>query len=93
MYIEMPILVGIAGAFLFLLVLVLRRAKQDRRDDLLRAPPASALTAALSPNDEREVRAMLLQGHKIEAIRYLRETAGIGLKEAKELAERIDAGA
>jgi hypothetical protein len=43
----------------------------------------------LSPEQSAAVMAALGQGHKIEAIRLLRDATGLGLKEAKNLAETL----
>ena len=45
-------------------------------------------SAAVSP----EVEALARQGKKIEAIKLLREQAGIGLKDAKERVEAVTGG-
>jgi ribosomal protein L7/L12 len=39
-----------------------------------------------------EIRALLVQGNKIQAIKQLRELTGLGLKEAKDAVEGMDAG-
>lgn len=37
----------------------------------------------------REVERLLMEGHKIQAIKMVRETLGIGLKEAKDLVDEF----
>jgi ribosomal protein L7/L12 len=39
-----------------------------------------------------EIRALLAQGNKIQAIKQLRDLTGLGLKEAKDAVEAMDAG-
>src|ERR1041384_6270153 len=39
-----------------------------------------------------ELRELLAQGNKIQAIKQLRELTGLGLKEAKDAVEAMDAG-
>ncbi|MEQ1859247.1 MAG: ribosomal protein L7/L12 [Chthoniobacteraceae bacterium] len=56
------------------------------RDPGATAIPAQAGTSATVPP---AVRAALMSGNKIEAIRLYREAMGGGLKEAKEAVERI----
>ena len=51
-------------------------------------PPADHEKVLASP----DVRAAIAQGHKIEAIRLVRERTGLGLKEAKDLVERGPGG-
>jgi ribosomal protein L7/L12 len=41
---------------------------------------------------EAELRALLVAGRKIEAVKRAREATGLGLKEAKDLVEGIEAG-
>ena len=48
------------------------------------APSADQLPVLADP----EVRAALVQGNKIAAIKLVRERTGLGLKEAKDLVER-----
>ena len=55
--------------------------------------PAAALSqtaASLLPDDVLDA---LRGGHRIEAIKRLREATGLGLKEAKDLIEAYEAGA
>jgi ribosomal protein L7/L12 len=44
-------------------------------------------------NAEEVVRALLDSGHKIEAIKRVREQTGLGLKEAKDLVDAMERGA
>jgi large subunit ribosomal protein L7/L12 len=95
MYVPVPILAAVGIAFLALLLLVLRRRPGQR--DLI-APPRSAQppawpTGAVPVGDapseiEAELRALLAAGRKIEAIKLVRESTGLGLAEAKDLVER-----
>ena len=85
MFIPIPILVGAVAVILLLLVLLLRGASTGRRD--LIAPPASfAMPRDLDPR----VRALVDSGDKIEAIKLVRESTGLGLKESKELVEGME---
>ena len=43
------------------------------------------------PTSLEEIKQLLRQGQKIQAIKKLRESSGIGLKEAKEQVEAIQA--
>ena len=73
--------------------------------DLTRAPPPippplrpdPPRSSALGPRPtpaalEAELRALLAAGRKIDAIKRAREATGLGLKEAKDLVEGVDAG-
>ena len=82
MYIPIPIVIA-AVALILLLLLV--RGRSARRD--LLAPPVSI---RLSSKVEDEARALVMGGDKIAAIRLVRKQSGLGLKEAKELVERMD---
>jgi hypothetical protein len=44
----------------------------------------------LPPSAETEIRALLQQRRKIDAIKLLREHTGIGLKEAKDRIDALD---
>ncbi len=50
--------------------------------------PPTGLTG-LPPQVEQEARRLVDQGRKLEAIRLVRGGTGMGLKEAKELVERL----
>ena len=49
------------------------------------------LRAAMKPELLAEVRGLIGQNRRIEAIKLVREQLGIGLKEAKDLVEALDA--
>jgi len=55
------------------------------RSPLLASLPSDQAALTAIP----EIRAALAGGHKIEAIKLVRERTGLGLKEAKDLVERI----
>jgi ribosomal L7/L12-like protein len=44
----------------------------------------------LAPSADAEVRALLQQRRKIDAIKRIRENTGLGLKEAKDKADAIE---
>ena len=54
-------------------------------------PPAPGLAATIerAQRMSEEVRRLAARGQKIEAIKLLREKSGIGLKEAKDLVDRL----
>ena len=52
-------------------------------------PAGAAPIGDLPPDLAAEVRALLAQGGKIEAIKLVRAATGLGLAEAKELVERM----
>lgn len=49
-------------------------------------------TIALTSDREAEARQLLASGNKIQAIKLIREMTGLGLKEAKDMAEAMEAG-
>jgi hypothetical protein len=51
-----------------------------------------ALSVSLSPPAEAEIRRLIGQNRKIQAIKVMREQTGLGLKEAKGLVEAMAAG-
>ena len=86
MAIPLPIVVGAVALIVILLAALLRRGSTPRAD-LVSAPRL----VTLQPDLERDVTSLLAAGNKIEAIKRVREGTGAGLKEAKELVERIEA--
>lgn len=54
--------------------------------------PESPIVVSMNITDEQKdhVRNLLIRGHKIEAVKYIRDNFGLSLKESKELAELID---
>lgn len=81
---------------LVLLVLVLVQMQRlgtlkDRVTRLERAgrPRPAPGTSGLEPDVEHEVRRLVDLGKKIAAIRVVRDRTGLGLKEAKDLVERL----
>ena len=49
----------------------------------------TARFAALDPDDQSEIRALVTAGRKIDAIKYYRELTGSGLKSSKEMVETL----
>lgn len=79
--------VAMCAAIVLLLGVALRKGSGgdmiERQRRATRLPSADEAKALALP----EVQAALQQGHKIEAIRIVREHTGLGLKESKELVE------
>ena len=91
-------LAGIALAVLAFAVVARPRSGGEMISDQQRGAhrPAPPPQAAAHPDDEAvlqisEIRLALAGGHKLEAIKLVREHTGLGLKEAKELVERLQA--
>lgn len=105
MFVPMPVLAAIGIAFLVLLLLAFRRRSGDRdliapprmgtvapapRAAPPRAWPAgSAPIGNLAAEVDGEVRKLIAAGRKIEAIKLVRASTGLGLAEAKDLVERM----
>lgn len=53
-------------------------------------PDLSGPAGGLSVELREEVRGLLSKGRKVEAIRRIREAAGLGLKEAKDIADHLE---
>jgi ribosomal protein L7/L12 len=88
MYVPLWLIGLVALAFLVLLRLAFRRPGVEMLETQRRASPR-----AFSHNEQEllatpEIRAAINAGHKIAAIKLIREQSGLGLKEAKELLER-----
>jgi ribosomal protein L7/L12 len=82
-------LLTLAGvAFAILAFLAFRsRSSGDMIERQRRASPVPS-GDQLEALASAEVRAALVGGNKLEAIKLIRERTGLGLKEAKELVER-----
>ena len=98
MFVPIPILIA-AGLLILVLIAMIARAGR-RRDPLMGgAPPVYRGTkpvpgpvpvATLSPEIERQVRAELAAGRKIQAIKIARDATHLGLKETKDLVEALE---
>jgi ribosomal protein L7/L12 len=96
-------LLALAGiAFAILAVAFVSRARSGgemishQQRDARRVVPQPLPAQVLQPDDEAvlavpEVHLALAGGQKIEAIKLVREHTGLGLREAKELVERLQA--
>ena len=60
------------------------------RDEAI-VPPARSLAATIRRAQEmsEEVQQLVAKGQKVEAIKLIRERSGLGLKEAKDLVDRL----
>jgi hypothetical protein len=89
MFVPVPVLVAVLAAGL--LIFGLTRLRSGGRDPLedARADLARRTTTLPSPELQAQARALLADGNKIEAIKLVREATGMGLKEAKDLVERL----
>lgn len=90
MYIPVPLLIGFGLAFLVLLAIAMAGRGGEARRDLIRPPAPAAPGAALLPSLEAQVRTLMAERRKIDAIRLIREQTGLDLKSAKEAAERME---
>lgn len=98
------ILVGLAGAAVIILViLAVVLSIQNRQAGLdqiqpgfqEQAPPHHLGSTEIPPGSgslELQVRDLLDQGRKIEAVKAYRDATGVGLKEAKETVEALERG-
>lgn len=92
MTISVPVLI-LFGVALLALGFVLGRMGRGAHD-LMRPPPAMTpppRPAAAPAGLDDDVRGYLAQGNKIMAIKHVREATGLGLKEAKDFVEEIEA--
>jgi hypothetical protein len=90
MFVPIPVLIA-AGFLVLVLIAMIARAGR-RRDPLMGgAPPRVPVpVATLSPEVERQVRAQLAAGRKIQAIKIARDATHLGLKETKDLVEALE---
>ncbi len=49
------------------------------------------MTPQLTPEQRESIATALYQGQKIEAIKQLRERSGLGLRESKDIIDRLEA--
>jgi hypothetical protein len=90
MFVPIPVLIA-AGLVILVLIAMIARAGR-RRDPLMGgAPPRVPVpVATLPPEIERQVRAQLAAGRKIQAIKIARDATHLGLKETKDLVEALE---
>ena len=67
-------------------------ARVERKLDLVMQHLEIRDYAPPEPDVMGEVRDLVRQGKKIQAIKVYREITGVGLKEAKDAVERMEAG-
>lgn len=84
MFIPIPFLISIGVLIVILALLAVSRPPARGSLD---APPVAP--AALRPEQLAEIRAMMVAGQKIDAIKRVRTLTGLGLKEAKDLVETL----
>lgn len=68
------------------------RHENETRTSRSEIQQSAETKALLTPELRAEVEALLAQDRKIEAIRVIRAALGLGLKEAKDLADLIERG-
>lgn len=105
MNVPIPVLIAVGVALLVPLWVVLRRrgAGRDliapprygtppppRQSPPPAWPAGAAAIGDLPPELEAEVRALLDQNRKIDAIKIVRQATRLGLREAKEMVERME---
>jgi ribosomal protein L7/L12 len=66
-----------------------KQSKTEMRERILRFMGKNA--GSVSEADESSIRSLLAQGRKIDAIQLLRSSRNIGLTEAKQQVEAIEA--
>ena len=85
MFIPLPIVAASVALIVGLLLFLLLRSPHGR-GDLIEAPKLMRL-----PRDaDDEVRSLAARSDGIAATRLLRETSGLGLKQAKEAVEQME---
>ncbi|WP_163512615.1 50S ribosomal protein L7/L12 [Fodinicola acaciae] len=83
------VLIGVCAVVFFLIALAVARASGR-----IPARPAAGPIhqVPIGPDTLVEIRASLARGQKILAIKQLREATGLGLADAKRLADAMEAG-
>lgn len=93
MFVSLPVLFG---AILIAVVLVFKLARKSENgsDALMRTPSSMGAGASprpngLSPDVAQQVQSLIAANRKIDAIKLVRESTGLGLKEAKDYVETL----
>ncbi|MEZ0070958.1 ribosomal protein L7/L12 [Planotetraspora sp. GP83] len=87
------LIVGLVGLiFLGLVLVVFLAARAGARPSTRLAWRSATLPPPVSADLQNHVRHLYVAGRKIEAIKVIREETGLGLKEAKSLAEALASG-
>ncbi|MFC0553111.1 ribosomal protein L7/L12 [Planotetraspora thailandica] len=89
---EMMIFLLIALLVVILLVVLVAAARTGARPDTSLGWRSPGLAPAISADLQKRVRELQAAGKKIEAIKIIRAETGIGLKEAKAVADSLAAG-
>lgn len=89
---QMWVVAGVAVAVLVLVVLVAAVRVRTLNRPQAPAPIAPGMVAGIPQGRLAEVQALLGSGKKIAAIKRLRELTGMGLAEAKNVVEAMEAG-
>jgi len=99
MFVPLPLLIVAAVVTVVLLFLALR--PRGRSNDLIapprmpmasaprRTPVAARPTPGLAPDIEAQVRELLRGDQVIMAVKIVRESTGLGLKEAKDIVDAM----
>lgn len=74
--------------------LIGRATRPPERESLMRPPPAFTASppvgpASLAPDVMQQVQSLIAANRKIDAIKLVRESTGLGLKEAKDFVETL----
>lgn len=83
------IIIIAAAVFAVVVVLLLRRLSWGSSPGYTQLTPRATPSVRLDPAAERELRELVADGQKIEAIKRVRELTGLGLKEAKDYVELL----
>lgn len=89
------VLIVLAVAAVVILVLIGVRASNRARTEVPSGPDPrreALMRQPLSPGLVARITELCTAGRKIQAIKELREVTGLGLKDAKDLVEAIEAG-
>src|SRR5262245_61459074 len=82
------IIVAVAAILVLVAILFLRRLNWGSSPGYTQLLPRQPMVR-LDPSAERELRELLARGQKIEAIKRVRESTGISLKEAKDYVDSL----
>jgi hypothetical protein len=87
MFIPLHVITILSVVFLVVLIMLAWRSRSSRPDYL---QPPIELPMSLPPEIDSQARDLVRNGEKIEAVKLIRSATSLGLKEAKDLVDRME---
>lgn len=84
------ILVAVVILAMGIVIWITSRRRRESALESMRSRTLATSAPARTPNTIAQVRALMAEGKKIDAIKVLREATGMGLAEAKAAVEKLE---